>query len=434
MTLSAEMSNSLSYLIDAKGTNALYNSFMDLDTSGTSYQGREYRYALGITSQIFFCGIPFRFDSSPKCTLNCLYCFAMTRGGRRSSTDLLARSEKLIRKIERAQISPDGDINSELIHRKLPIHFGGMSDPFSTKTTTSISMRVLEKLKEFDYPVVLSTKQTRYLETTSFQEIARDYKNLIIQISISSINEKFTKRIEPCAPTPFERLKTIHNLSRLGIPIIARIQPFFPWLADEVGEELIPALAQSGVNHAVVEFLKLPVEESLFLNNEFSNAINLDIRKYYKENQAIVMSREWLFPTEKKWEILQPIINSIHKSGMTYGAGDYGLNHLGDTQCCCGIDKFEGFENYFRSFSSFFAKKKCEYKFTELISNDLPTKSIKMYLNSRCRMPGENTIYNVLRRKWNSPKTVNAPDSFLGMKFTGEKDDYGDCIYVKSEV
>ena len=63
----------------------------------------KYNYSLSLTSQFYFCGIPYRLDTKPKCELNCSYCFAMSRGGRRTETSLIADPnflERLIKKIE----------------------------------------------------------------------------------------------------------------------------------------------------------------------------------------------------------------------------------------------------------------------------------------------------------------------------------------------
>jgi len=349
--------------------------------------------------------------------------------------NLFANPEIIARKFERVQNGFEGDVNSELIKLKMPIHFGGMSDPFSTNKSTAISIKILEILSELQYPIVLSTKQTNVFENSNVQDILNKNKNLIIQISISSLDKKFLRKIEPNAPTPQHRLNAIKGLSSLGIPIIARIQPFFPWRTSEVQKELIPALGENGVNHSIVEFIKLPVEESLFPAADFSNEIGFDIKKYFLTNNAVNMSREWIFLTQHKWELLQPIIQAIRDNQMTYGAGDYGVNHLGDTDCCCGLDKFKGFDGYFKSFTSIIKKKNSdELFFSDVMKIDYPKKSLKMYLNSNCRIDGFNTIINLLRVKWNSPGSVNAPDTFLGISYSGKRDEFNDCIYLKGSI
>ena len=57
----------------------------------------------------------------------------MSRGGRRTETSLIADPnflERLIKKIENNKIN---SINTELMSNRLPIHFGGMSDPIERK-------------------------------------------------------------------------------------------------------------------------------------------------------------------------------------------------------------------------------------------------------------------------------------------------------------
>ena len=125
-----------------------------------------YRYALSITSQFYFCGIPFRLDVAPKCTLNCLYCFAISRGGRRTSNNkLIANSTHVSRKIERAMLKETSklDVNGEMLKHKVPIHFGGISDPFSNIDTSRTAKELLNTIVEYDYPVVISTKNTQEL-------------------------------------------------------------------------------------------------------------------------------------------------------------------------------------------------------------------------------------------------------------------------------
>ena len=126
---------------------------------------RAYRYSMSLTSQFFFCGIPFRLDSAPKCPLNCSYCFAMSRGGRRTSTTLLVDTSKIQRKIDR--ITRDtpivGDVTGELLEKRMPLHFGGMSDPFASKKIAEKSIELLRILNQVNYPVILSTKNPRVL-------------------------------------------------------------------------------------------------------------------------------------------------------------------------------------------------------------------------------------------------------------------------------
>ena len=399
-------------------------------------ESQNYRYSLALTSQFYFCGVPFRLDTAPKCPLNCSYCFAMSRGGRRTSTSLLADPARIQRKVVRLFGSEhkNTDIIDELLLSKMPVHFGGMSDPFASPEIIKRSLQILQILDDIDYPIVISTKNTQFLVEDKVLSQISSMKNLVIQISFSVIDRDHSRILEPNVPSPFERIKAIRFLAAQGVYVIARIQPLFPNYLDEIRNTLIPSLGEAGVKHIILEFLKLPVEMTLGRSRELFDALNWDGIEFYKQMCAERNGREWMLPAKVKWELLQPLIEQIHQYGMTYGAGDYGLNHLGDTDCCCGLDKIEGFSNWnHNNFSNWIKNTRTNVIiFNKVVQEMIPSQSIRMYINSHSRISGDNTIYNYLKDKWNRPGTTNAPDTYLGVEWKGDFDEEGNCIYYKS--
>jgi len=397
---------------------------------------KEYKYALSVTSQFFFCGIPFRLDTTPKCALNCKYCFAMAMGGRNTQQNQIANPEKLKNRFDKLYKKKIRSINDELLIQKVPVHFGGMSDPFANKKTADVTKELLKILSAYDYPVVLSTKNTKLLLRDEILDILSTFKNLIIQISISSPDNNFSSYIEPYSPTPEERINSIKCLTNLGIPVFVRLQPYLSWREEEIVEVLIPKLSESNVTHVSVEFLKLPNNKKNNPIKSLSDVCEFDISSYYEKMNAISVSREWLIPPRTKWDLLQPVIEAIHKYGMSYGAADYGLNHLGDTECCCGVDLVDGFEGFFKnSFAHFIRKSPNGNLFwNDFPKESIPEVSIKRYMMSHSRLSGKNSILAYLENKWNRPGTINAPDSYLGVSVIEDYNDYGYCVYHKSEV
>lgn len=397
-----------------------------------------YQYALSITSQFYFCGVPFRLDTSPKCSLNCLYCFAMSRGGRRTSNYLIANVDSVRRKMYKVfdNSASNLDVNGEMLLKRVPVHFGGISDPFANSLVSKTSKELLSLLNEYNFPVIISTKNTNAFMEDKTMELLKEIKYLTVQISLSTLNRKVAEEIEPNAPSPEERIKCIQTLSKENIYTVVRLQPLFlPW-TEKIAEELIPLLSSVGCKHVIIEHLKLPVEKNISLIGKMFTAAKWDGYEFYKKNNAKLIGREWILPDSLRWENLQQLIYAIHKYGMTYGSGDYGLNHLGDTDCCCGIDKLTGFSNWFKSnFSNVIRHASSNYiKFEEVTKYWLPDGSIKRTINSNCRLNDDNSLRAYLRKKWNSPGTVNAPDAFLGISWAGDYDEEGNCIYFKEEV
>jgi DNA repair photolyase len=360
----------------------------------------------------------------------------MSRGGRRSSTSLLTDPAKIQRKIDKLYCADHykSDIIDEFLLAKMPLHFGGMSDPFANSRITQKSLSLLKIFDDIEYPVVLSTKNTRELVRDETFNTLLGMKNLVIQISFSIFNLYRSGLIEPGVPSPLERLKAIKLLAENGIKVIVRLQPLFPNFLDEIRNTLIPSLGEIGVIHVILEFLKLPVERTLGHSRELFDSLDWDGTEYYKSLGAEKNGREWMIPAILKWELLQPLIEQIHKYGMTFGAGDYGLNHLGDTSCCCGIDKIDGFQNWNKNNFAYWIQNNRTNVIIldESTSASIPTNSIAMYINSHSRIVGDSTIFNYLKDKWNRPGTTNAPDTYLGVVWKGEYDEKGNCVYYKT--
>ena len=168
----------------------------------------------------------------------------------------------------------------------------------------------------------------------------------------------------------------------------------------------------------------------------FFRATSWDGYEYYRAAAGKLVGREWLLPVHYKWDALQPVIEAIRSNGMTYGAADYGLNHLGDTGCCCGVDGLVEFTSWFRGNLSNVVRSAAAGYMTvrELDQYWYPEGSITRVMNSNSRIREQHGIHDYLVEKWNSPGTINAPNEYLGVSWEGDYDGEGNCVYVKARV
>ena len=182
-----------------------------------------YTYCLGLTQQFRFCGNSFRADTYQGCDFGCKYCFANYRG----AIGVLRKNN------EKTSVPCDLDVfkkylsgkgsgmTQELINNKIPIHLGGMSDPFQK---CEFELRAtFEFLKIFkEYPVSISTK-TAYLPEDYFQILNPKYHTF--QVSLFTDNEETIRKYELNTPTAKERIEFIKELKRRGFWVSVRIQP-----------------------------------------------------------------------------------------------------------------------------------------------------------------------------------------------------------------
>ena len=286
------------------------------------------------TSQFPMCGNCFRADMYKGCAFGCDYCFANNRGGN-FERDFQVANVDLIRKWFKEAIE-DGDVSNikkECLNNRVPIHLGGLSDPFQKcEEKYRASYRFLEISKYYKYPVNISTK-TSHLDDMYWEIL--DPKIHTFSLSILGYSDEYVRTWESATPLATERIAFAKELKERGFWVSIRIQPII--LMEEV-EKLIKA-SENYVDYYTVEHLKLPVD-------------NADVCKrllqkmYGVKTQLVAKGREYEFDSVTKRKNIE-YIKSI--TNVKIGCGDNDLHVLSDSLNCCGIDTMpKAFKNWLK--------------------------------------------------------------------------------------
>lgn len=398
----------------------------------------QYSTPVSLSSQIFHCSLPLRLDAYKGCSFYCSYCFARNRGGDSRSKDILpARSGAVARLLDRA-LSNREDISAvvEFLRAKVPIHFGGMSDPFQTiEARQGISKQYLKDLKSYSYPTVLSTRST-LVATDEYVAILKNMP-VVVQFSLSTISDKQAERVEPFAPRPSEVLQAIKTLSREGVVTSCRWQPYIPDFSPPA-MEFVDALHSAGVKQISLEHLKIPLERDWHPALSKGASVIRKAREKYLASGASRDGREYILPAAEKKEVVFKVRAECHKRGIAFGAADNEFQYLSDGEACCSsVDVIGGFSSIYRYTVSNIVKRQAASGGDIRFLDDnqwRPSKSIDRYLNSHSRLvncDGESvrTIEQYIRKKWNELKGPSSPMNFYGVIFTGRSDASGMNIY-----
>jgi len=81
-----------------------------------------------------------------------------------------------------------------------------------------------------------------------------------VAISVTTLDPKLARTMEPRAATPAKRLEALRQLSEAGIPTTAMVAPIIPAINDMDIERILDAVAQAGVKNAGYVLLRLPLE------------------------------------------------------------------------------------------------------------------------------------------------------------------------------
>lgn len=398
----------------------------------------KYNNPLSITSQFSFCGLPFRLDTYSGCSIGCKYCFARLRGGNINSKKLkVANSESIIKIFQNAQKYTNTGIISEFIRKRVPLHFGGMSDPFqSMEKVYGVSYDVLSYLKSIDYPVVISTKSD-LIGTDKYLKLFEKYENLIIQVSFSTIDEYKTKILEPNSPNPKLLFSILKNLTKENTKVSVRWQPYIIGVSDNP-KDFIREIASINIKHLGFEHLKLPLEKNSDLENKIQLISGQSIYSEYKNLNAITNGREYILPIDVKKNIIFDIKQLAELNGIYVGIADNEFQYLSDFDCCCsGIDMYNGFENWYKPQISYAIKKAYKegnniIKIDNIINEWNSNGAIDKYVNSKSRIVRNNkhnTMLDYVLDRWNDLDSSFNPTKYFNVKFEGDIDENGYKIY-----
>jgi DNA repair photolyase len=305
-----------------------------------------YEYALAITSQFPFCSMPLRLDSYSKCQFACRYCFAAARAGAVSPGGVkVADPSALARRLDRlARGAAPRSVLDEMLAARVPVHFGGLSDPFMPlEVRSEVTLRFLEVLRDYAYPTVLSTKSTLCASPKYLDILASG--RFVVQMSLPTLSDDLSKRVDAGAPASSERLGAVKMLASAGVTVACRLQPLLD--RDPGAFDLITACSHAGARQVAVEHLKLAVDNDEH-RRALGAAMGLDVMAYYYNRGALRVGREWILPVADRFDRVMSLKGAAHAAGMLFGAADNDLLHLSDgTSCCSSVDRL-GLETNYR--------------------------------------------------------------------------------------
>src|SRR6266478_3251255 len=135
----------------------------------------------------------------------------------------------------------------------------GVTDPYQpVEKKLRITRGCLEVLAKFRNPVAIITKNrlvTRDVDLLC--ELAR-FNSVAVNISVTSLDPKLQRVLEPRTSSPEARLGTIRQLRAAGIPIGVMVAPVIPGLTDHEVPKILEACAEAGAQFAGYTIVRLP--------------------------------------------------------------------------------------------------------------------------------------------------------------------------------
>jgi len=193
------------------------------------------------------------------CEHGCSYCFA------RPSHAYLGHSAGL--EFERdiyVKFNAVEALRAELAaknYKVKPIAMGTNTDPYQpAERKHRLTRGILEVMLETRHPVTIVTKSALIVRDLDIlTELAK--LNLVkVALSITSMDHKLSRKMEPRASTPARRLEAVRLLSEAGVPVSVMAAPMIPAINDMELERILDAAAAQGAKGAGLVLVRLPGE------------------------------------------------------------------------------------------------------------------------------------------------------------------------------
>jgi len=404
---------------------------------GNYYQSPRWSY------EILDCSMPMTFDTYSYCSYKCQYCFAFYQQMHNESVMGKDFKQVDVNKVKKIFLEPDSSEFGEYVKKRIPMQWGGMSEPFDLlEQKHGTTLELLKFFREIDYPISLSSKSTWHLKDERYRAVLKDAKNIHIKVSIITLDEEKARVIEQGVPSPEERLWGIGEYAKLGVAAVnLRLRPFIIGVTNPTHLELIRRAKEVGAYGLSTEFFCLEtrgngLKERYKLMSQYAG---FDLWEFYR------LQSKGAGYLRLNYEVKRPYIEEMEKLckeiDLKFFVSD--ANHKERSQCgsCCGLpDDSPYFKNFAKcQFTQAIVQakkagevkfsdiKKHEHNFLDKVKSSSPIKRLGLVSAGKHK---KESILEYMRNIWNTPKSAKSPYKYFdGILIPDRLDENGDVVY-----
>ena len=204
-----------------------------------------------------------RFDQSVNpyrgCEHGCVYCFARPSHAYLDLSPGLDFETRLFAKTNAAE-----RLRAELTkpsYRCSPIALGINTDGYQPiERSWGVTRQLLEVLAECRHPCSIVTKGALVTRDLDLLAPMAEQGLVSVYLSITTLDNRLSARMEPRAAAPHTRLATVRRLTEAGVPVGVLVAPVVPAITDSELEAILEAAREHGALSASYVLLRLPHE------------------------------------------------------------------------------------------------------------------------------------------------------------------------------
>jgi DNA repair photolyase len=263
------------------------------------------------------CTCPGKLSLNPYtgCAHGCLYCYASSYIPRfsdcRPKIGLLERLRRDVRRIEPGVL----------------VSIANSSDPYPPMERDLHLTRECIK--------ILRDSRLRLQLVTKSDIVTRDIDLLgvmpcVVSITVTTMSDELSKRLEPGAPLPERRLQAIRMLRSNEVPVTARLDPIIPGINDSEIEDLVSAVCRAGAQHITSSTYKARPDSRKRLKEAFPEESEALYAMFEKGSWT---SGYRYLPNMVRFELMQKVKEASTENGATFSTCREGFSNEIGTFC-----------------------------------------------------------------------------------------------------
>ena len=192
------------------------------------------------------------------CEHGCVYCYARPSHSYLNLSPGLDFETRLIAKRNIAAV-----LRAELAHtRYVPelIAVGTVTDAYQpVERDLRLTRAALQVLSDARHPLAIVTKGSGVERDIDLLAPLGAQNLAAVYVTITTLDAKLARILEPRAAAPHRRLRTIRILAEAGVPVGVSVSPQIPFINDDM-EQVLEAAFEAGARRAFYQVLRLPWE------------------------------------------------------------------------------------------------------------------------------------------------------------------------------
>ncbi|MEM2029647.1 MAG: radical SAM protein [Candidatus Bathyarchaeia archaeon] len=268
------------------------------------------------------CTCPPKYSFSPYagCGHRCVYCYITSYVPRafqpRVKEFTVLQLENELKKLDRSK----------------PVSIANSSDPYTPGEAQSLLMReVLPVFIRNGFKLLIVTKSDLVARDIDILSRGR----VCVSLTVTTLNGRVAKKLEPFAPPPVSRLRALEALSRAGIPTMIRLDPLIPGVNDDSNSirAVLKAASAAGVSQVTTSTYKAKPDNFKRVLTAFPE-LEEELKNIYSQGEQV--GRSTYMAKGLRRELILKVREVAEELSMGFAACREGFPELHTAETCDG--------------------------------------------------------------------------------------------------